>query len=99
MRNAKKIPNDKTLYIVVEGRVQGVFFRKFVKESARLLGVKGFVRNLEDGRVEAVCSAEKEILQKLLEKIKTGPPFSRVENVSVKEIFPKEKFGLFEIQG
>ena len=48
----------KTLKIVISGVVQGVFFRKFVKENADELEVKGFVRNLDDGKVEIVIEGE-----------------------------------------
>ena len=44
----------KTLRVYISGAVQGVFFRKFLEEQANKIGVRGFVRNLEDGRVEVV---------------------------------------------
>jgi acylphosphatase len=67
----------------VSGRVQGVFFRDFTRSCAYELGLKGWVRNLMDGRVEVVAEGEKDSIQKLLERLKRGPAFARVEKVDV----------------
>ncbi len=88
---------DKTLQVLVKGRVQGVFFRAFVKQNAQALGVKGFVRNRPDGSVEAVCFGNKNVLSKLLKKIKQGPMLARVEKVEAKEIAKPELNESFEV--
>lgn len=71
---------------VVSGRVQGVGFRYFVLRQAELLGLDGWVRNLDSGQVE-VCAigsvAQQEALEQLLRK---GPRFSSVTNVEKSEI-------------
>ncbi|SNR88263.1 acylphosphatase [Desulfurobacterium atlanticum] len=71
----------KTLHAFVSGRVQGVGFRAFVKRKADMLGVKGFVRNLSDGRVEVVAEGEEEKLNKLLDFLHQGPSLSKVKSV------------------
>ena len=60
----------KTLKITITGTVQGVFFRTFIKEKADELGLKGFVRNLDDGRVEVVVEGRDENANKMIEVCK-----------------------------
>ena len=70
-------------HVLVSGRVQGVFFRSSIREQAFELGVKGWVRNLPDGQVEAVFEGEEEVVKKLIEFCRQGPPRARVSNVDV----------------
>ncbi|RLI04648.1 acylphosphatase [Candidatus Bathyarchaeota archaeon] len=70
-------------HVYVSGRVQGVFFRYETKEEAQKHNVKGWVRNLPDGRVEAVFEGEKEDVDKLIEFCHKGPPLAKVEKVEV----------------
>lgn len=90
---------DKTLLVLVKGRVQGVFFRAFVKEQANRLGVKGYVRNRSDGRVEAVCCGNEKALKELLKQINKGPVLSRVEKVEAKQILLTPLADSFEVLG
>jgi acylphosphatase len=71
-------------HILVSGRVQGVFFRSEVHYEARKRGVKGWVRNLPDGRVEAVFEGEDEAVKALVDFCKIGPPGARVTSVDLK---------------
>ena len=66
---------------LVSGRVQGVGYRYFVMRAAEALGVTGFVRNLADGRVEAVGEGPEEVLAEFESKLRQGPAFSAVESV------------------
>lgn len=71
------------LAAVISGRVQGVFYRDFVLRRAVELGLKGYVRNLEDGkRVELRAEGDRERLEKLLEYLRVGPPAARVDKVA-----------------
>jgi acylphosphatase len=67
--------------ILVSGKVQGVFFRDHTQRWASSLGLSGWVRNLADGRVEALVEGDKEIIESLERKLRVGPPLSRVDNV------------------
>ncbi len=82
----------KSVRLYIEGTVQGVFFRAFVKENAEKLNVKGFVRNLEDGRVEAFLEGNTDEVNKMIELCKKGPRHSQIRNVEMKT----EKFQDFK---
>jgi acylphosphatase len=70
-------------HVYVSGLVQGVFFRSNTKRMADMLGVKGWVKNLPDGRVEAVFEGEKEAVASMVEWCHKGPPDAVVEHVEV----------------
>ena len=76
----------KTYKILIEGTVQGVFFRSFVKGKAEGLQLKGFVRNLEDKRVEVIVEGRDENVNKMVEECKKGPPHSQIKKVDAEEI-------------
>lgn len=67
----------------ITGRVQGVFYRANTQKVAGELGLKGWVRNTDDGGVEAVAEGERAALQKLIEWCNHGPPASKVDAVDV----------------
>ncbi len=69
--------------ILVAGRVQGVFFRQSAVDEARRLGVRGWVRNVPDGRVEAEAEGEREHVEALLRWCGRGPPGALVDDVQV----------------
>lgn len=71
------------VHVYISGRVQGVFFRDFTQSEAICFGLTGWVKNLPDGRVEVLAEGEKEDLEKLLTRLKRGPPGARVNNVEV----------------
>jgi len=71
----------------VFGKVQGVFYRKFIAQKLRQLGIRGYVRNLPDGKsVEVVARLTEEELEQVLEVLKEGSPMSDVEEVVVEEL-------------
>ena len=91
--------SDKTrFHIFVSGRVQGVFFRENTRRKAKKLGIKGWVQNLPDGRVEAVLEGEKEKLDELIAWAKAGPMFARVDGVEILSEDYQEEFDNFEIK-
>ncbi len=73
----------KSVRVIVSGQVQGVFFRAFCKERADLLGLKGYVKNIDDD-VELVLECPSENIEKMLELVKQGPPGSEISNVKYK---------------
>jgi acylphosphatase len=70
-----------SLHAIVRGRVQGVFFRAFVRSHAKALGLTGYVRNLQSGAVEVQAEGERGKLEELLQILHKGPPAARVEKV------------------
>lgn len=75
----------KSIRLYISGVVQGIFFRNFVKENAERYNVKGFVRNLEDGRIEIFLEGNVDDVHKMIEVCKTGPKHSKIEKVEEKE--------------
>jgi acylphosphatase len=71
------------LHVLIEGRVQGVFFRAATRDEARKWGLKGWVRNLPDGRVEAMFEGDKRVLEIMLAWCRQGPPYAHVDRVEV----------------
>ncbi len=71
-------------HLFIEGRVQGVFYRAFTRDIAHNLGLRGWVRNLHNGRVEAVFEGKKELVDKAIKGCYAGPPGSSVTNIEVK---------------
>jgi len=72
-------------HVYVSGKVQGVWFRAWTEQQARELGLDGWVRNREDGRVEAVFAGSPPAVSSMLQRIRRGPPAARVEDVAVSE--------------
>ncbi len=82
----------KAVRLYIEGTVQGVFFRQFIKDNAERQNLRGFVRNLEDGRVEVFIEGDNDNVDKMIDLCKQGPKHSQIEKVEVKE----EKFQGFK---
>jgi acylphosphatase len=78
--------------LYIKGTIQGIFFRQFIKDNAERNNVKGFVRNLEDGRVEVFIEGNNEDVDKMIELCKKGPKHSQIDDVEIKE----EKFQDFK---
>jgi len=70
-------------HVFVSGRVQGVFFRSETRREARKHGVKGWVRNVRDGKVEAIFEGEEEAVKRLVQFCERGPLGARVTHVDV----------------
>ena len=88
----------KRAHVFIKGRVQGVFFRQGTYEKAVELGISGWVRNLPDGRVEAVFEGEEEKINKIIQWAKEGPPIAKVEEVEIKWEKPTGEFDGFQIR-
>jgi len=84
-------------HVFVSGRVQGVFFRATTRDRAREVGVDGWVRNLDDGRVEAVFEGADEQVDSMIEFCHEGSPAASVEDVAVDRESPEGLSG-FEIR-
>lgn len=83
--------------LFVTGKVQGVFFRQALKVMARKNGVCGWVRNLKDGRVEAVLEGEDIGVSKVVEWAHAGPANARVEDVEIRNENHAGEFSKFDV--
>ena len=84
-------------HVFISGRVQGVNFRWFTQRKAQELGLTGWVRNLWDGRVEAIFEGDEKAVQEAVRWCHTGEPPARVENVDVNYEKPTGEFKRFRI--
>lgn len=87
----------KRVHLTISGRVQTVGFRFSTKRLANKLGLTGWVKNNDDGTVEAVAEGEDEKLNQLLEFCKKGPFFAKVRDVKIEWQEFKREFEGFEI--
>ncbi|MBW3614896.1 MAG: acylphosphatase [Actinobacteria bacterium] len=79
--------------VVVDGRVQGVFFRETCRREATGAGVAGWAANRSDGKVEAVFEGPVEAVDRLVEWCRRGPPSARVLDVTVRDETPRGEHG------
>jgi len=73
----------------VTGRVQGVWFRAWTQDQANELGIAGWVRNCDDGAVEAHIEGGPDPVDRLIEKMRSGPPAARVDNLQLEDVAPE----------
>lgn len=78
--------SEKAVRVLISGRVQGVWFRGWARQQATHLGLSGWVRNLIDGRVEAVVAGPAEDVDRLVELFWKGPPAARISDVQASPI-------------
>lgn len=84
-------------HVFIEGRVQGVGFRHFTKKTAARHGVGGWVRNLSDGRVEAVFEGPEKKVEKVIDACREGPPISNVKDLDVEWGDYQDEFDQFKV--
>lgn len=75
----------KAAKLIIQGTVQGIFFRQFVKEHADNFGLTGLVRNLDSGNVEIIIEGEAEKIERLIGFVKEGPKHAQIRNVKIEE--------------
>jgi len=86
-------------HLLISGRVQGVAFRYYAQDVAQTLGVKGWIRNCWDGKVEIVVEGEEEKVKKLISWCYEGPGSAIVEKVDIKWEKYRGEFSTFGISG
>jgi len=86
-------------WIECEGTVQGVGFRYFVYQNAQRLGLTGFVRNLDNGRVEIEVQGEERDLARFQSRLRIGNGYSSIEHLWIRSIDVQPHEHLFEITG
>lgn len=90
--------NNSRAHVFVSGTVQGVYFRANTREEARNRGISGWVKNLNDGRVEAVFEGEEPAIKEMIEWCHEGSPRATVEDVAVEWDDPTGEFDEFTIR-
>ena len=85
-------------HILVSGRVQGVYFRENTRKKAQELGVFGWVRNLKDGKVEALFEGDKEKVERMVDWARQGPSSAKVENIEIDWQDYKGEFENFQLR-
>lgn len=86
------------IHVYLSGRVQGVGFRAFTMRTAQQLSVNGWVKNLSDGRVEAIFTGSKDKVDKMLEQVKQGPSFAKVDDIEIVEEKYQNQYNDFEVR-
>jgi len=84
-------------HVLVSGRVQGVYYRSYAVDEARMLGITGWVRNIRGNRVEAVLEGDSESVEKMIAWCWEGSPSSRVSDVEVTWEEPTGEFSDFSV--
>ncbi|MBA4115551.1 MAG: acylphosphatase [Rubrobacter sp.] len=90
--------NQERARVLVSGRVQGVSFRDATRTQAEQLGLNGWVRNTEDGHVEAVFEGEPDAVRQMVEWCESGPSSANVEDVSAENETPSGDPSGFEVR-
>jgi len=85
-------------HVFVTGRVQDVWFRDSTRRRAEELGVGGWVRNLPDGRVEALFEGDASIVERAIDFVREGPKHARVDDVEVEETKIESPCNVFEVR-
>lgn len=85
-------------HLFLSGKIQGVFFRDSMKKKAEKLGVSGWVKNLKDGRVEAVFEGKKDKVESMVKWSNKGPILAKVEDLEADWEEPKGNFKEFDIK-
>ena len=83
--------------VFASGRVQGVAYRFFAEKYAARMGITGWARNLQDGRVEVLAEGSGENIEAFLERLREGPRLARVENVVVRREASTGEFRDFQV--
>jgi len=89
--------NEERVHVLISGRVQGVSFRDATRSQAEQLGLSGWVRNTQDGQVEATFEGDADTVRQMIDWCESGPSSADVEDVSVENEQPEGLSG-FEVR-
>lgn len=93
----KVVMDASRAHLIIEGRVQGVFFRASAVEQANRLGLTGRVSNCPDGSVEVVVEGKRALVEELIRWCRQGPPGAYVDNVRLQWENPRDEFLDFRV--
>ena len=85
-------------HVIISGRVQGVWFRASVKNKAEQLGINGWVRNTDNGNVEAIFEGNEKNIEEMLKWCSHGPSLAKVDNVEVTKQPASNEFDQFSVR-
>jgi len=88
----------KRIRVIILGKVHGVSFRASAKEKADSLGISGWIKNNQDGTVEAIFEGEEKKIEEILSWCRKGPVHAKVKNVKVSEESYKGEFKDFKVK-
>ena len=88
---------EERVRVLVYGKVQGIGYRSFVRKYAKMLGLKGYVRNLPENKVEAVFCGDKKDIERMIEIMKKNHPLAEVKDIKVEKIDTETNFSDFHI--
>jgi len=85
------------VHLLISGKVQGVWYRVFVQKNARELGLTGWVKNTDEGHVEAMVQGNTDVIESLIKLCRQGPPLADVKNIAVTQEESKDSYTDFAI--
>lgn len=88
----------KSMQCVISGKVQGVYFRAWTKEQADSLGIKGWVRNISEGRVEVLAQGNDDNLTEFKKRLIQGSSMSEVKNIECENMDYDKEYSIFEVR-
>jgi len=91
------LPENQARRWIVSGRVQGVGYRYFARQTAQALGVRGWIRNLPDGSCEVQAAGSGELLQRFQDELRRGPRGARVEDIAEESLVQVPDWQSFQI--
>jgi acylphosphatase len=86
------------VHLSIRGRVQGVYYRASMVREAQEFGLTGWVRNCEDGSVEAIAEGEQNLVELLIAWCRQGPSGARIDGVEVRWESPEHRFSGFVVK-
>ena len=87
----------KRVHLLISGRVQGVWFRASTRNKAQQLGLKGWVKNTSDGKVEAIFEGEEKNIEEIIKWCHKGPSLAHVTHIDIKQEQYKNEYKDFQI--
>jgi acylphosphatase len=97
INDAQQVGDQVRVRIMLQGYVQGVGFRWFLHQKAEEAGVTGFVRSLDDGRLEAVFEGNRDQVDEMLSHARNGPDMAKVDNIDIMWELPEGRWDELEI--
>jgi acylphosphatase len=88
---------EEKVRVLVSGKVQGIGYRRFVERYAKMLGLRGYVRNLPGNKVEAILCGEKDDVEKMIEIMRSNHPLAEIEDFKVEKVDMEMDFPDFRI--